>query len=75
MAQNDLFAAGTGTGSTRTSRPRAAAFARSGTLAFSIDLAVVRQGSAKATWSAARGHRIALRLRNASLQFRARGAT
>ena len=60
MLQNDLFAAGTGTGSKRTSRPRAVAFARN-------ELAVVRQGSVKATRSTARGvHRIALQSRSRS---------
>ena len=47
MLQNDLFAAGTGTGPSKSSRPRAVALERSA-LAFSRELAVVMQGSAAA---------------------------
>ena len=48
MDQNDLFAAGTGTGPCQSSRPRAVALERSA-LAFSRELALVIQGSAAAT--------------------------
>ena len=48
MDQNDLFAAGTGTGPCKSSMPRAVALERSA-LAFSTELAVVMQGSATAT--------------------------
>ena len=48
MDQNDLFAAGKGTGPTKSSRPRAVALERSA-LAFSRELALVIQGSAAAT--------------------------
>ena len=48
MLQNDLFAAGTGTGPSKSSMPRAVALERSA-LAFSCELAVVMQGSAAAT--------------------------
>ena len=48
MLQNDLFAAGTGTGPCQSVRPRAVALERSA-LAFSRELAVVMQGSATAT--------------------------
>ena len=48
MLQNDLFAAGTGTGPCQSSRPRAVALERSA-LAFSRELALVIQGSAAAT--------------------------
>ena len=48
MDQNDLFAAGTGTGPCKSSMPRAVALERSA-LAFSCELAVVMQGSATAT--------------------------
>ena len=48
MLQNDLFAAGTGTGPCKSSMPRAVALERSA-LAFSCELAVVMQGSATAT--------------------------
>ena len=48
MDQNDLFAAGTGTGPCKSSMPRAVALERSA-LAFSCELAVVMQGSAAAT--------------------------
>ena len=48
MAQNDLFAAGTGTGPSKSSMPRAVALERSA-LAFRRELAVVIQGSAAAT--------------------------
>ena len=48
MDQNDLFAAGTGTGPCKTARPRAVALERSA-LAFSRELALVMQGSAAAT--------------------------
>ena len=48
MDQNDLFAAGTGTGPCKSARPRAVALERSA-LAFSRELAVVMQGSATAT--------------------------
>ena len=48
MLQNDLFAAGTGTGPCKNSRPRAVALERSA-LAFSRELALVMQGSAAAT--------------------------
>ena len=48
MAQNDLFAAGTGTGPSKSSRPRAVALERSA-LALRRELAVVIQGSAAAT--------------------------
>ena len=48
MLQNDLFAAGTGTGPSKSSMPRAVALERSA-LAFSCELALVIQGSATAT--------------------------
>ena len=48
MLQNDLFAAGTGTGPCQSARPRAVALERSA-LAFSRELALVIQGSATAT--------------------------
>ena len=54
MAQNDLFAAGTGTGPCQSARPRAVALERSA-LAFSRELAVVMQGSAAATRTNVRG--------------------
>ena len=54
MDQNDLFAAGKGTGPTQSSRPRAVALERSA-LAFSRELAVVMHGSATATRTNVRG--------------------
>jgi len=54
MVQNDLFAAGTGTGPSKSSRPRAVALERSA-LAFSRELAVVMHGSATATRTNVRG--------------------
>ena len=55
MLQNDLFAAGTGTGPCKSSMPRAVALERSA-LAFSCELAlVIILGSATATRTNARG--------------------
>ena len=49
MDQNDLFAAGTGTGPCQSSRPSAVALERSALAFSSGELALVIQGSAAAT--------------------------
>ena len=54
MDQNDLFSAGTETGPTKSSMPRAVALERSA-LAFSRELAVVMHGSDTATRTNVRG--------------------